>query len=250
MNIFSNEFTEEQIAFLDLDLDLDFRKEGVFVTGIYPMFRCDDYLNVNMGSGIRCPMMKIDGVIWMSMTRMEVQSNWVPIQLAEGESATLGLGLGYAAMAMAAKPNVSSVDVYENNTAVIEWANQVYRNRPEWRKIRIIHGDARQTLVGKSYDYVYSDIYPELLDEDAIKDVSLFCDSNDIGLYRWWTQEKLLIAAVLEHRIRPTMLDAERKLLSDFLKKRPERDMYQSIGWSMEDIMEAYPFELEGDCDE
>ena len=81
----------------------------------------DDYLNKYFWteSSLKIPCLTIENEIWMSLTRMEVQSSFVPIVSSMGIVGTAGLGLGYTTIRIAQNDEVEKIDVYENNKDVI-----------------------------------------------------------------------------------------------------------------------------------
>jgi hypothetical protein len=158
--------------------------------------RCDDYLSKNLRfDSPLLPVLFINGKLWMSMTYMEMQSMFVPVQRAQGKVATGGLGLGYYALRAASDDRVESVDVYEENEDVINFFKKAFSDREEMKKINFFHGNVRKTMNKMVYDFVFMDIYPTVLPDEVIDDIRLFTKNNTIGEYRFWGQEK----AILQH---------------------------------------------------
>lgn len=159
-----------------------------------PNGRLDDYLSVNYRMGMPLtPMLQADGTFWMSLTPMELQSAWPSIELAHGYVATAGLGLGYAALKMAEKEKVQRVDVYEKDADVIEAFKRLnVMHGAAIKKINIIHGDVRELMKGKQYDYVFMDPYANMLPDEIIDDIYLFNMENNIVEYRPWGFEWVL----------------------------------------------------------
>ena len=52
---------------------------------------------------------------WMSITPLEIESQEIGIRLAHGRALIFGLGMGWAAAAMAANPAVSAVTIVERD---------------------------------------------------------------------------------------------------------------------------------------
>jgi len=158
--------------------------------------RCDDYLNKNFRIGTPdTPILLLDGELWMSLSFMEIQSHWVPIRMAHGKCATGGLGLGYCALKMAAKPEVKSLDVYETEQGVIDFFNKSFSRRKGFKKINLIRGDVLETMKKKTYDFVYMDIYKTMCEDKAITDCRELRKNNDIYMYRYWCEEKVVCTA-------------------------------------------------------
>ena len=163
--------------------------------------RCDDYLNVNMRfDETPLPRLGINGHLWMSLTPMEIQSAALAIFRAKGVVATGGLGLGYFAIRAAAKPEVTKVIVFENEPLLVEWFKRMFKDRPEMAKIEFVEGDVRKTFKGYTVDFVFMDVYSDMLPEAIIKDARRFRRTNQIGRYHFWGYEKV----VLERRL-PTL---------------------------------------------
>ena len=168
---------------------------------VYDLIRLNDYLNVQVRVGLpRLPTYgtKGDG-LWMTITPMEIQSQWVAIQRAcyhGGHIAIGGLGMGYVPLKIANELHNSDIsfeiDVYESNADCIALFKHLHGERPEMAHINIIHGDLRELCVGKYYEYMYNDIYQKLLQEDIIEDIKFFLTNNDIEEYRYWGQEAAL----------------------------------------------------------
>jgi hypothetical protein len=176
---------------------------GVSFDMVQPVGRVDAYLNMEFQTGdYECPRLSIDGRTWMSLTKMEIESAWCPIQLARegGTIATVGLGMGYFAMRAAQSPDVERVDCYEIDPRIIAFFHQHFAGRPGYRKVRIIEGDARETLRDREYDMVYADPYQTMLPDEVLTDIDLFCGRNTIGLYRFWGFERVVFEHVVEEQ--------------------------------------------------
>lgn len=196
-DVFSDEHVRKEIEFMEFS-GTDTITHGDVTILLKPIIgRCDDYLSTNYRADetLVCPIMLIDGSLWMSLTPMEIQSNYLPYRLAAGNCANIGLGLGYSTLRMAGNTDVEHVDVYEQNQDVIDYFKDKYAKRPEMSKISFIHGDARETMKGKEYDYAYSDIYSTMLPDEIITDIELFNKNNHISQYRFWGQEKVYNSA-------------------------------------------------------
>lgn len=207
---FTNEYVEQEIEFMQLQEQEDLNEDGIQVTHKTLVGRLDDYLNSRYHTGeLICPVFGIDGKLWMSLTPMEVQSNSLAWMAASGKVAVGGLGIGYTALRIANKDDVDWVTVYEQDQRVVDYFLKHYRGREELDRIEFVVGDARQTFYGRHFDYVYMDIYPELLSDECQEDISLFCDNNTIGQYRFWGQELVLLQALSEEYISAQDLEVE-----------------------------------------
>lgn len=196
MNTFSTDYLRQEIDFMALPQ----QDEGLGVAEFFwrelPKGPIDDYLNVQFNiEDVKVPLYKREGRVWMSLTRMEVQSAYVPIYRAlhHHTVACGGLGMGYVPLRMAQLAaygeQAIQIDVYEENADCIRLFEKVHGHRPEMEDIRIIHGDMRKLCVDKEYDYVYNDIYESILPQAAMEDIEYFWERNLISEYRYWGQE-------------------------------------------------------------
>lgn len=147
------------------------------------------------------PWLQIDGHVWMSITPMEIESHYMPIFLAEGRVGVGGLGLGYAAVRMASKPEVREVVVYENNPLVLRLWEKTHRHiSSAWlSKITIVDRDVAK-MRDESFDLFYNDVYQRGLDPLAITHWATLPLRNEFGNYHWWTMEAWLAAFVFAQR--------------------------------------------------
>ena len=100
---------------------------------------------------------------WMTVCPSEISSMEKEMRHAHGRVLTLGLGLGYYAMAVAERPEVSSVTVVEREKSVISLFRQhILPFFPDPEKIRIIEADALDycaQLEDGMFDYCFADIW-------------------------------------------------------------------------------------------
>lgn len=103
-------------------------------------------------------------IVWMASSPAEMVSHYEPIDRARGRVLTAGLGLGYFAMAAAAKPDVTDVTVIEQSDDVIRliWPQL----QPQSAKLSLRQGDAFRVLdalaqEGQRYDLIYLNIWPD-----------------------------------------------------------------------------------------
>jgi len=173
-------------------------KDGVKTEYMDMQGVCPEYFNKQFWLGeLTIPRLKIDGRTWMSLTPMEIQSAWVPLSLAEGRVGTGGCGMGYFAIAAAADDSVDEVLVYENDPRVIKFFNEVYEDREEFCKITVMEQDVRE-LKGEQFDMFFMDIYPAMLGEEVLTDMSRFKQDNCVSTYRYWGQERVFLHSLVE----------------------------------------------------
>jgi hypothetical protein len=199
-HLFTNEFVDEEIAFMGMDRDVKIGKVELVNRTLPPMVRMDHYLNVHLEITERkIPTYYRDGQLWMSMTAMEVQSHAVPLALAEGIVGVAGLGIGYFVLRAMDDLTVDSIDVYEQDEECIDLFVRQFKDREGFDKVSFILGDARENMRDKLYDMVFVDIYQTLLPDEVIEDITLFCDNNFISCYRFWGQEKVFATVIQNH---------------------------------------------------
>jgi hypothetical protein len=93
-------------------------------------------------------------------------------------------------------------------------------------KIKIIEGDVRE-MVDEEFDFMLMDPYLSLLPDEVIEDAIELPSNNTIGEYRFWGQEKALLAAIffgLDVDLDP----AERELLA-FWHMSGKNNLYDHI---------------------
>lgn len=192
-NPFTDDYVREEVAHYGTD-EHDY--EGVAISMATPVLRIDDYLNRNFLVGnTQVPLFKIDGVAWMSLTRMELQSQHLAIQFSQDRCAALGLGMGHYVLRAMARDDVESIDVYERDSRVIKMF-QRFKNRCGFDKINFIVGDARKLCRGKQYDFMYVDIYPDMLGNEIVSDIEMFLGNNHVEVYHFWGRERVLFDAI------------------------------------------------------
>lgn len=100
---------------------------------------------------------------WMTVCPSEISSMERQMHHAHGRVLTLGLGLGYYAMTVSRKPDVSSVTVIEKEKDVISLFNRhILPSFPDPGKIRVIEADALDycaRLKDGQYDYCFADLW-------------------------------------------------------------------------------------------
>lgn len=150
------------------------------------------FLNRDMFELNDVPALYIDGEIMMSLTPLEIESHYMPIELAEGRVGVAGLGLGYFVQNVLEKETVDEVIVYELNQNVID----IYLdNFGEHEKLTIVNKDVFK-VKGEHFDFFYNDIYQMCMTEKAFEDVAIICKNNDVDIYHWWAMEGFIQSAI------------------------------------------------------
>lgn len=230
INPFSDEFVNQEIKFMELDSQNTLEFKGIEIRH-KPLFnQLDDYLNRRYRIGeLTVPVFGIDGRLWMSMTPMEIQSNFLAWATATGDVGMGGLGMGYTALRAAAQEDVYKVTVFEKDKRVIDLFVKQYDHRPEFEKIVINHGDAREMFNGFTFDFVYMDIYDTSLSDAMLTDYQLFNSANTIGEYHFWSEEKIILAGIVEHLITARDISYQQLMYFQEWQKTEEAEMYDPV---------------------
>jgi hypothetical protein len=111
----------------------------------------------------------VDGVLMMSDTRMEKNSNYDALFAANGKVLISGLGMGMITVPICAKDEVESVLVLEKSQDVIDLIGPHIAHP----KLTIICADCFewQPPKGEKWDAIYHDIWPEIC-EDNLKEIA------------------------------------------------------------------------------
>lgn len=131
----------------------------------------------------------INNQVWMSITPMEVESHYLPIQFAEGKVGVGGLGLGYYVNRILDSTLVDEVHVYETNEDVIA----LYLEQFCQHEKLTIHNEDVLDLKGESFSFFYMDIYADLLSDDVLPDMKKMLNANDIEHYHFWGMEVYVV---------------------------------------------------------
>lgn len=111
----------------------------------------------------------LDGQVMMSDTFMERQTN-INALSATGDILIAGLGIGMVPFQLLSKGDVSSITIVENNANLIEAVKPILDKYDYANKVTIIHDDIwKFTKPGKSYDYIWLDIW-YTMDEDIYEE--------------------------------------------------------------------------------
>ena len=139
------------------------------------------------------PVFKIEDTVWMSLTPMEVESHYIPIQLANGRVGVGGLGAGYYVQRILDKDEVDEVVVYEIDQAVIDFYLQQFG---EHKKLTIKKENVLE-IKNESFHFFYMDIYLYGMSEEAVVHMQLLNTDNNIDVYHFWTQEAVYAELML-----------------------------------------------------
>ena len=189
-NPFMDNYVLQEIEFYGIS---EYEKNGIKIHTADVIGRCDDFLNVNFrGDVIPCPQFYIDNCLWMTLTPMEVQSQFLPIRQARGNIAIGGLGMGYYLLKVMEKDTVNAIDVYEIEQRAVDFFTENFHDRKGFDKVTFIVGDLRKKMKKKQYNFAYIDIYATVLPDEVITDKVLLTKNNQIIEYHFWCQEKVM----------------------------------------------------------
>ena len=194
-NPFEQAYFEQELRFIKEKLKPR-KDENIEVCYRTIRGRYNGYMYVDwLASEVEVPVLLIDGEVWMSITPMEVESHYMPIELAVGDVGVAGLGLGYYVQRILEKEEVESVTVYEKSEKVISLYRQIYGEND---KLTILNEDVRE-MNNQTFDFFYCDIYQYQGDTEAFYDMKLLTEKNDLGDYHFWTQEMMYLELVQEN---------------------------------------------------
>ncbi len=241
-NPFKDKFMRQEIRFMGLQEKQkpQTSMEGIEIIHRKITGRCDDYLNKNYrAEPMVCPVFFIDHKLWMSLTPMEVESNYLAWMCAEGDVGMGGLGIGYTALRAANKDEVTKVIVFEEDERVVALFKSQYVDRPELAKIEFVIGDARETMKDYVFDFVYMDIYQIMLPEEALTDIELFRSQNKIKRYKFWGQEKIVLEALCEGLMETDCIDLETAQYLGMWNSTKKSNMYAGYYGEIEEDVEC-----------
>ena len=144
------------------------------------------------------PAVLKNGREWMTLLPNEINSQLRYIGEASGKVLTYGLGLGYYAMKVALRNEVSSVTVVDCDEEVINLFNsEILPRFPEFvrKKLAVIKSDAfsfAEGLKDGDFDYIYADIWHDASDGADLykkfKEREKFCKPAKYG---YWIEDTI-----------------------------------------------------------
>lgn len=131
-----------------------------------------------------------DGIAWMSLTPIEIESQMPHLAASHGVVVVCGLGLGVMAYAVSALRAVTRVIVIERDSEVIAAFRQFtdFETWPQRAKVEIIEGDAREVRVD-GVDFLYADIWPFYRMDCMIPDMQAIHRNIPAPACGYWGQE-------------------------------------------------------------
>lgn len=112
---------------------------------------------------------------WMSITPNELESQEIGVRASSGHTVILGLGMGWAAVNAALKPETTLVTVIERDPAIIDLiaAQGILDQLPAEaaRKVRILQADALEWQADQPVDVLLPDIWQPLWARERANEV-------------------------------------------------------------------------------
>lgn len=130
---------------------------------------------------------------WMSMTPLEIESQEVGVRASAGHVLVLGLGMGWAALTAALRPEVTAVTVVEFDPAVIGLfeAQGLRAQVPAEvaRKLTILQGDAHSFVPDRPVDTLMADIWLPLYARGRVAEVQRMAANSGAARVYYFGQE-------------------------------------------------------------
>lgn len=176
------------------------------------------------------------GTIWMSLTKMEIESQMHHIAAAHGHTVIAGLGMGFVLFNILAKPEVTKVTLLEIDPEVVALMDRVtdWRKWPGVEKLTIVMGDATEWETGQAVDFLYADIWEHLGWSQAVPTTRAIQYNTGAKLVGWWGQEFDFIDWGRVHHIRPSDLTRThyRMFARDVMMPMIEQDSPRYPKWA------------------
>lgn len=150
-----------------------------------------------------------DGITWMSLVPMEVESQMPHLGAAQGTVVICGLGLGVMAYAVSALRAVKRVLVVERDPEVIAMfrAFADFENWPQRGKIELVQSDAMAFRCADA-DFLYADIWPCYRMNTMIPDMQRIHQGVPAPRCGYWGQELDMVDWARNQGVAPADFDA------------------------------------------
>jgi len=130
---------------------------------------------------------------WMSMTPMEIESQEIGVRAAAGHTVVMGMGMGWAAVNAALKPEVSRVTVVELDPDVIEVNSRIglFDQLPSEiaAKIAIVNADAMNYRCDEAADVLMTDIWLPINGDERMEQSRVMARNTGARRAYVWGQE-------------------------------------------------------------
>ena len=150
------------------------------------------------------PAVEQDHREWMAVKPSEIATMQPALDIVSGKCVTFGLGLGYFTFMASEKPEVTSIDVVERDSEVIDlFSRHILPQFPNRHKVRIIRSDAFDFLRGEmaqnEYDCAFVDLWHDASDGlslyiEAKREESVLASKGVRTKFLYWVEESLLSA--------------------------------------------------------
>ena len=133
------------------------------------------------------------GESWMSITPFELESQGLGVREGRGHVLIFGLGLGWAACASAALPDVEAVTVVERDPDVLALHRKldIFDQLPPAARatIRLLEGDAFTYVPDRPVDLLLPDIWLPLVSDGRVEEVRAMQANVGATRIHFWGQE-------------------------------------------------------------
>jgi len=134
-----------------------------------------------------------DNRTWMSMTPMEIESQEIGVRAAAGHTVVMGMGMGWAAVNAALKPEVSQVTVVELDPDVIEVNSRIglFDQLPAEiaAKIVVVNADAMKYRCDEPADTLMTDIWLPINGDERMEQSRAMAHNTGARRVYVWGQE-------------------------------------------------------------
>jgi hypothetical protein len=148
----------------------------------------------------------------MSVTPMETESHMPHVAAATGHTVVVGGGMGLVLYNVLKKDSVKRVTLIEIDKHVVDLIEYLATTMrwPGLDKLTIVESDVFDARVKGDVDFLYVDIWPQLMDGNALSDTKRIQDNLKAKVVGFWGQELEFISWMQEH---DAQLPPTRKLL-------------------------------------
>ncbi len=133
---------------------------------------------------------------WMSMTPMEIESQEIGVRAAAGHTVVMGMGMGWAAVNAALRPEVTRVTVVELDPDVIEVNRSVglFDQLPAEAvaKISLVNADALEYRTDEPVDTLMTDIWLPINGDERMEQSRIMARNTGARRVYVWGQELVI----------------------------------------------------------
>lgn len=130
---------------------------------------------------------------WMSITPMEIESQEIGVRAATGHTVVMGMGMGWAAVNAALRPEVTRVTLVELDPDVIEVNNRIglFNQLPAEivAKIVVINGNALEFRCDEPADMLMTDIWLPINGDERMEQSRVMARNTGARRVYVWGQE-------------------------------------------------------------